>query len=106
MDKPEGLIKIGCKDDSNSWIFSISDNGPGIEEKYFKKIFQIFQTLNARDDFESTGIGLTVTKKIIELYGGKIWLESKPGQGTTFFFTLLKQDIGVRNEEYETNTVS
>ena len=106
MDKPEGLIRIGCEDDGDSWIFSVSDNGPGIEEKYFKKIFQIFQTLNARDDFESTGVGLTVTKKIIELYGGRIWLESQPGEGTTFYFSLLKQNTGVKNEEHETNTVS
>ena len=106
MDKPEGLIRIGCKEDADSWIFSVSDNGPGIEEKYFRKIFQIFQTLNARDDFESTGVGLTVTKKIIELYGGKIWLESRPGEGTTFFFTLLKQNTGVKNEEHQTNNVS
>jgi signal transduction histidine kinase len=107
MNKPEGKITVGCKELEDSWVFNVTDNGPGIEEKYFKKIFLIFQTLSARDDFESTGVGLTVAKKIVELYGGKIWLESIPGQGTTFFFTLLKQETGVKkNEEYETNIVS
>jgi signal transduction histidine kinase len=107
MDKPEGNITVGCREQEDSWVFNVTDNGPGIEEKYFKKIFLIFQTLLARDDFESTGVGLTVTKKIVELYGGKIWLESVPKQGTTFFFTLLKQETGVKkNEEYEANIVS
>jgi signal transduction histidine kinase len=106
MDKPEGHIKINCREDANSFEFSVSDNGPGIEEKYFKKIFQLFQTLSARDEFESTGVGLTVTKKIVELFGGRIWVESEPGKGSTFFFTLPKQETGVRNEQYETNIIS
>jgi signal transduction histidine kinase len=106
MDKPDGHIKIGCREDNNVWVFSVADNGPGIDEKYFKKIFQIFQTLSARDDFESTGVGLTVTKKIVELYGGKIWVESEPGQGSTFFFTLPKQEMGIRNEKHEANIIS
>ena len=106
MDKPDGQISVGCKDDADSWVFYVKDNGPGIEEKYFKKIFQIFQTLSARDDFESTGVGLTVTKKIVELYGGKIWVESKPGDGSTFFFSILKKSMGARNEKYEANIIS
>ncbi len=95
MDKAEGWVKIHCVEEDNHWIFSVSDNGPGIEEKYFEKIFQIFQTLSPRDEFESTGVGLTVAKKIIELYDGKIWVESDPGQGSTFFFSLLKQESEV-----------
>ncbi|MDD5328010.1 MAG: ATP-binding protein [Phycisphaerae bacterium] len=91
MDKPKGQIKVACVEEDGFWKFSITDNGPGIEEKHFERIFKIFQTLNPRDELESTGIGLTITKKIVELYNGKIWLESKPGQGTTFFFTLPKQ---------------
>ena len=106
MDKPEGHIEINFKEEADSFLFSVSDNGPGIEEKYFKKIFQLFQTLSARDEFESTGVGLTVTKKIVELFGGRIWVESEPGKGSTFFFTLPKQEKGVRNEEYETNIIS
>jgi signal transduction histidine kinase len=106
MDKPEGYIKIFCREDTDSFVFSVSDNGPGIEEKYFKKIFQLFQTLSARDEYESTGVGLTVTKKIVELFGGRIWVESEPGKGSTFFFTLSKVETGVRNEDYETNIIS
>ena len=106
MDKPEGHIEINFREEADSFVFSVSDNGPGIEEKYFKKIFQLFQTLSARDEFESTGVGLTVTKKIVELFGGRIWVESEPGKGSTFFFTLPKQEMGVRNEEYETNIIS
>jgi len=91
MDKPRGQIKVGCVEENSFWKLSVADNGPGIEEKHFERIFQIFQTLSPRDEFESTGVGLTVVKKIVEMYGGRIWVESKPGQGTTFFFTLPKQ---------------
>jgi len=91
MDKPKGQIKVGCAEQNGFWKFSVADNGRGIEEKHFKKIFKIFQTLSPRDESESTGVGLTVVKKIVELYGGKIWVQSKPGKGSTFFFTLPKQ---------------
>ena len=72
MDKPKGRIEVGCIEEDGFWKFSVTDNGPGIEEKYFEKIFKIFQTLSPRDKFESTGIGLTVTKKIVELYNDKM----------------------------------
>jgi PAS domain S-box-containing protein len=91
MDKPEGQISISCVEADDSWKFSIADNGPGIDQKYFGKIFQIFQTLTPRDELESSGIGLSVVKKIVELYEGQIWLESTPGNGTTFYFTLPRQ---------------
>ena len=58
------------------------------EEKFFEKIFTIFQTLNARDDVEGTGVGLSLVKKIVEMYDGKIWIESAPGKGSTFYFSL------------------
>ena len=106
IDKPEGWVKIGCHEKDGYWVFSVADNGPGIEEKYFEKIFQIFQTLSSRDEFESTGVGLTVTKKIVELYGGRIWVESSLGQGSTFYFSFPKQESEVYNAEYETNNVS
>ena len=93
MDKPKGEIRIGYVDEKNHWKFNIADNGPGIEEKYYDKIFQIFQTLESRDKRESTGVGLALVKKIVELYGGKIWVESKTGEGSTFFFTLRKIKI-------------
>jgi light-regulated signal transduction histidine kinase (bacteriophytochrome) len=88
MDKPRGIIKIGSTVDDGYWKFSISDNGPGIEEEYFDKIFQMFQTLSSADEHESTGVGLTLVKKIVTMYGGNIWVESEVGQGSTFFFTL------------------
>ncbi|MBN1270708.1 MAG: PAS domain S-box protein [Candidatus Aminicenantes bacterium] len=91
MDKPHGEIKIGCTDENSQWKFSVSDNGPGIHEKYHQKIFQIFQTLEARDKRESTGVGLSLVKKIVEIYGGEIWLKSKLDQGCTFYFTLPKK---------------
>ncbi len=101
MDKPEGAVKIGCTEQDNFWKFSVADNGPGIEQKHFERIFKIFQTLSARDEFESTGIGLTVIKKIVELYGGRIWLESEIGKGTTFFFTLPKISIKPQSQELD-----
>lgn len=90
MDKEHGLIRVGCEEEPDSWRFFVADNGPGIEEKYFDRIFQIFQTLAPRDTTESTGVGLTVVKKIVECHGGRIWIESRMGEGSTFFFTLSK----------------
>jgi len=95
MDKPRGRIRIGCVQEDGFWKFSVSDNGPGIEKQHYEKIFQIFQTLSPRDEVESTGVGLSVVKKIVELYGGKIWVESKPGEGSTFFFMLPKPESEV-----------
>ncbi|UPT68539.1 MAG: ATP-binding protein [Sphingobacteriales bacterium JAD_PAG50586_3] len=92
----EGFVKVNCEDDGAFWKFSVQDNGPGIEPQYHEKIFVIFQTLNARDTFESTGVGLAIVKKIVDEMGGKIWLESELGQGTTFFFTMAKDPAAHR----------
>jgi len=105
MDKPQGWVKVSCVEESGFWKFSVADNGTGIEEKYFEKIFKIFQTLSPRDEVESTGIGLSLVKKIVEMYSGKVWVESQPGKGSTFFFTLPKQETEVRNEELQANIV-
>ncbi|MHC4389245.1 MAG: sensor histidine kinase, partial [Planctomycetota bacterium] len=102
-DKPKGLIAIKCVEDGDFLKFSVADNGPGIEEQHFEKIFRIFQTLTPRDQFESTGVGLTVIKKIVELHGGKIWVESELGEGSTFFFTLPKSRKESKNAELEAN---
>ena len=91
MDKPQGLVEVGCVSQDEYWRFSVTDNGPGIDEKYFAKIFEMFQTLTRRDELESTGIGLAVVKKIVDLHGGSVWVESQVGEGTTFYFTLPKQ---------------
>ncbi len=93
MDKPQGIIRIGCFEQEQYWTFSVADNGPGIDQKYFGKIFEMFQTLARRDELESTGIGLAVVKKIVELHGGTVWVESTVGEGTTFFFTLPKLNV-------------
>lgn len=92
IDKPEGRVHIGFRQDGSDLHFSVEDNGIGIEERHFDKIFQIFQTLEPRNDqagdSQGTGIGLAIVKRIVENYGGKIWVESVVGQGTTFHFTL------------------
>lgn len=92
MDRPDGEIVVSVSRDNGYWRFSVRDNGPGIEEKYHEKIFRIFQTLNARDDFESTGVGLTLVRKIVTMYGGDVHVESKPGEGSTFVFTLPESE--------------
>ncbi|KJJ83937.1 multi-sensor signal transduction histidine kinase [Candidatus Omnitrophus magneticus] len=91
MDKLKGIINVGSMRKDDSWVFSVSDNGPGIETKYFSKIFGIFQTLGQRDELKTTGIGLTLVKKIVETNEGKVYLESEVGVGTTFYFTLPYQ---------------
>lgn len=107
IDKPNGRITISCEEDGDCWKFSVADNGAGIEEKYFDKIFQMFQTLSAERKYKSTGAGLAIARRVVEMYGGRIWVESEPGQGSTFFFTLQKQEVGVENgRKYETNLVS
>jgi len=98
MDKPEGFIKVGCAEENGFWKFSVSDNGPGIAQEHFEKIFKLFQTLQAKDQFETTGVGLTLAKKIVELYDGRVWLVSQPGQGSSFFFTLPKQPADVTTQ--------
>lgn len=116
MDKPEGVVEVGCADEEKSegrsqmsevrsggdgpdmWRFFVKDNGPGIEEKDFERVFQLFQTLKPRDTTDSTGVGLSVVKKIVEMYGGRVWVESKVGEGSTFLFTLPKTEEGHRDE--------
>ena len=103
MDKAEGKITVGCSEETEYWKFHVADNGPGIDEKYFEKIFQIFQTLSPRDQIETTGISLSIVKKIVEMYNGKIWVESKVGSGSTFYFTLPKEMV-TANERTGANT--
>jgi PAS domain S-box-containing protein len=90
-DKEIPVVEIGFRDLDTHWEFSVKDNGPGIPDDYHDKIFVIFQTLQARDKIESTGVGLAIVKKLIDDKGGKIHLESKPGEGSTFSFTWPKE---------------
>ncbi|MCX8102990.1 MAG: ATP-binding protein [Candidatus Bipolaricaulota bacterium] len=88
-DKPEKRIEIGWTQQGEFYKFFVRDNGIGIEEQYLEKVFELFERLNPRgDDYESTGAGLAICKRIVEEYGGKIWVESKVGEGSTFYFTL------------------
>lgn len=89
-DKEKIEITIGCIDENDFWKLYVKDNGPGINEEFHEKVFQIFQTLKTKDEINSTGIGLSVVKKIIDNIGGKIWIESPQGEGCTFLFTIKK----------------
>ena len=90
-DHPEtGTVTIGCDDAGEYYLFSVADDGPGIDPEYHERIFVIFQTLTERDTFESTGVGLAIVKKIVERQGGRIGVKSAEGQGAEFIFTWPK----------------
>jgi signal transduction histidine kinase len=83
-------IKISCDDREHDWLFSVEDNGMGFDPQYKEKVFEIFKRLNKRDDYPGSGMGLAISKNIVERHGGKIWVDSRLGIGTTFYFTIKK----------------
>lgn len=89
---PTASIEVGCRDTGAAWEFSVTDDGAGIEPRFHERIFELFQSLHAADETESTGVGLALVKRIVEGKGGSVWVEStgNPGEGATFRFTWLK----------------
>ncbi|MFH0794682.1 MAG: HAMP domain-containing sensor histidine kinase [bacterium] len=94
IDKPKGEITVDCRDNDEFWEFSVADNGPGISEENREKVFELFRTFAPPSSNSGAGIGLAVVRKILELYGGRIWVESAEGEGSKFVFTLPKKIEG------------
>ncbi len=91
-DKPAKWVEVGYRDGDGPAVFYVRDNGMGIPARHHDAVFRIFKRLHGRDKFGGgTGAGLTIVKKIIERHGGRIWLESQVGEGTTFYFTLAPE---------------